>query len=140
MNDSVVSGLIRRRRELAGDLLELMAKVDALTSDIEALDRVLRQFDPGIRLSSIPPLKARPKPDWALHGDVVRIVFDTLRGAQEPLSTHSLAKVVLAQRGVAGEPTRTHLKRVRKCLDRQRARGTLCAEDASGLLCWALAR
>ena len=40
------------------------------------------------------------------------------------------------RRGIEGEPDRLQLKRVRKCLDRQRARGTLIAVSVGGELCW----
>ncbi len=136
MNDHVISGLLRRRRELAGDILELLAKVDALASDLDTLDRALRLFDPDIQLDQIPALQSRPKPDWALRGEVARIVFAILREAPEPLSTQALTVEIMARRGFAGEVTRLHLKRVRKCLDRQKARGTLIGESVGGVLCW----
>ena len=136
MNDYVISGLLRRRRELAGDALELMGRVDALANDIDALDRALRLFDPGIDLDTIPALQSRPKPDWALRGEVVRIVFSILKEAPEPLSTQALTAEVMARRGYAGEVTRLHLKRVRKCLDRQKVNGRLRSQNSGGLLCW----
>jgi hypothetical protein len=132
----VISGLIRRRRELAGDILELLGKVDVLANDLDTLDRALRLFDPGIELDRIPALQARPKPDWALRGEAVRAVFAILRDAPEPMPTQALTAAVLARRGIEGEPTRLQIKRVRKCLDRQRARGTLIAESVGGVLCW----
>ena len=136
MNENVISGLIRRRRELSGDVLELMARVDALSHDIDALDRTLQMFDPDIDLDAIPALQSRPKPDWALRGEVVRIVFAILKEAPEPLSTHALTAEIMARRRFAGGVTKLHLKRVRKCLDRQKARGALIRESVGGVLCW----
>ncbi len=136
MSDHVISGLIRRRRELAGDILELLGKVDVLANDLDTLDRALRLFDPGIRLDIIPALQARPKPDWALRGETMRAVFAVLRDGPAPMPTKELTEAVLARRGIEGEPTRLQIKRVRKCLDRQRARGTLIAESVGGVLCW----
>ena len=136
MNDYVISGLLRRRRELAGEVLELMGRVDALANDLDTLDRALRLFDPDIQLDQIPALQSRPKPDWALRGEVARIVFAILREAPEPLSTQALTVEIMARRGFAGEVTRLHLKRVRKCLDRQRQRGALIGESVGGVLCW----
>lgn len=136
MNDHVISGLIRRRRELAGDIIDLLSRVDALANDLDTLDRALRLFDPDIQLDQIPALQTRPKPDWALRGEVSRIVFAILRETPEPLSTHALTAEIMARRGFAGEVTRLHLKRVRKCLDRQRQRGALIGESVGGVLCW----
>lgn len=136
MSDHVISGLIRRRREMAGDILELLGKVDALANDLAALDQTLRLFAPGIDLAPIPALQSRPKPDWALRGEVARLVFAILREAPEPLSSQAITAEVMARRVIAGEVTKVQLKRVRKCLDRQRARGTLIAESVRGVLCW----
>ena len=136
MNENVISGLIRRRRELSGDVLGLMARIDVLSHDIDALDRTLQMFDPDIDLDAIPALQSRPKSDWALRGEVVRIVFAILKEVPEPLSTHALAAEIMARRGIAGEVTKLHLKRVRKCLDRQKARGALIGESLGGVLCW----
>ena len=136
MNDHVISGLTRRRRELAGDILELLAKVDVLANDLDTLDRALRLFDPDIQLDQIPALQSRPKPDWAIRGEVARIVFAILKEAPEPLSAQDLTAEIMVRRGFAGELTRLHLKRVRKCLDRQKARGTLRTQSINGLLCW----
>ena len=138
MSDHVIYGLIRRRRELAGDIIELLGRVDVLANDLDTLDRALRLFDPSIELDAIPALQARPKPDWALRGETMRAVFAVLRDAPAPLPTQALTAAVLARRGIEGEPTRLQMKRVRKCLDRQRARGSLIAESVGGVLCWRL--
>jgi hypothetical protein len=139
MSDHVISGLIRRRRELTGDMLELLAKLDALAADVGAIDKVLRQFEPSIQLEVIPALQSRPKPDWALRGEVVRIVFAILRTATAPMPTRELVEAVQRDRGVTEEITFLHIKRVRKCLDRQHFRGTLRAVTVNGLQCWQIA-
>ena len=139
MNDHVISGLIRRRRKLTGDLFELVSKADALASDVDALDRTLRLFAPEIEFEAIPALRHHPRPDWATNGVVVRIVRDLLRTAGKPLSTESITAEVLARRGIEGGLTQLHLKRVRKCLDRQLAQGNLSRSRLDGLFCWQLA-
>ena len=96
-------------------------------------------FAPGIDLAPIPALQSRPKPDWALRGEVARMVFTILRDASEPLSTLAITAEIMVRRGVAGEASKVQLRRVRKCLDRQRERGTLIAESAGGMLCWRVA-
>ena len=59
MNENVISGLIRRR-ELSGDVLELMARVDALSHDTDAQDRTLQMFDPDMTLMQALACKAVP--------------------------------------------------------------------------------
>jgi len=137
MYDNVISGLVRRRRELTGDILELLAKVDTLAADVDALDRVLRQFKPDIDLDAIPALQHRPKPEWAPQGAIVRAVYDALREAGEPLTTRALAGAVGDRMGLGVAITPQHMKRVRKCLDRQKARGTIAPISVNGVMCWA---
>lgn len=139
MTDFVISGLIRRRRELTGDLLELLGKVDVLAADVAAIDKVLGMFAPDMIPQAIPALQTRPKPDWAMRGEVLRIVMALLRASPEPLTTVQIAAEIHARRGLEGEITRLHLKRVRKCLDRQRARGALEVVSVDGRQCWQIA-
>jgi len=140
MSDFVISGLVRRRRELTGDMLELLAKVDALAADVAAIDKVLGMFAPDMVPQTIPALQTRPKPDWAMRGEVSRIVMALLRASPEPLSTAQIAAEIHARRGLDGEITRLHLKRVRKCLDRQRSMGRIQAvQGPGGMLVWGIA-
>ena len=124
---------------MAGDILELLGKADVLANNLAALDQTLRLFAPGIDLAPIPALQSRPKPDWALRGEVARMVFTILRDASEPLSTLAITAEAMVRRDIAGEVTKVQVKRVRKCLDRQRTRGTLIAESVGGVLCWRVA-
>jgi hypothetical protein len=139
MTDFVISGLIRRRRELTGDMLELLAKVDVLAADVAAIDKVLGMFAPDLIPQAIPALQSRPKPDWAMRGEVSRIIMALLRASSMPLSTAQIAAEVHERRGLEGEITFLHVKRVRKCLDRQRARGSLEVVLVDGRQCWQIA-
>ena len=121
---------------MAGELIAAMARIDDFSRDLNALDHMLRLFAPGIALDAIPALQSRPKPDWALRGEVVRIVFAILRDAPEPIQTRDLVAAVNRERGIDGEITFLQVKRLRKCLDRQKARGALQAVTVGGLLCW----
>ncbi|MEQ9663677.1 MAG: hypothetical protein RLN87_14145 [Parasphingopyxis sp.] len=134
--EHTVSGLIRRRRELTGDILELLAKVDAITADVEALDRTIRLFDPDMDLDAIPALQHRPQPHWAKHGEVSRAVMELLRQATEPLSTRAVAEAVQQRRGIGDAVTTGQIERVRKCLNRQSGRGTVKRVYVEGTLCW----
>ena len=138
MSNHVVSGLIKRRRELSGDMLELLAQADALARDLEALDRTLRMFAPELTPEAIPARRSKPQPDWAIRGEVVRIILSALRQADAPLSTAALAIEVHQRRGLSGEVTRLHLKRVRKCLDRQSVKGAVWRVSIGGVICWRL--
>ena len=117
-------------------MLELLGRVDALAADVAAIDKVLGMFAPDLIPQAIPALQSRPKPDWAMRGEVVRTVFTVLRGAPSPMTTRELVAEVNRARGIEGEITFLQVKRVRKCLDRQRAKGTIRVVLSDGLHCW----
>lgn len=118
-------------------MLELFAKLDVLQADVEAIDKVLRQFAPEIEPQAIPALQSRPKADWAMKGEVVRLIFAILREAQGPLTTKRITEMVRERRGIDGEITTLDLKRVRKCLGRQREKGLIVSrEGPNGFLLW----
>ena len=119
-------------------MLELLAQTDALARDLEALDRTLRMFAPELTPETIPPRRSRPQPDWAIRGEVVRIVFALLRDADAPMPTREIVAAVNRARGIDGEITFLQIKRVRKCLDRQRDKGTVARVPIGGLICWQL--
>jgi hypothetical protein len=120
-------------------MLELLGKVDVLAADVAAIDKVLGMFAPDMIPQAIPALQTRPKPDWAIRGEVVRTVFAALREAPSPMNTRELVAAVNRARGIEGEITFLQVKRVRKCLDRQRAHGALEIVLVGGRQCWQIA-
>lgn len=138
MHDQVIATLIRRRRELTGSIFELIAQIDALTADVAALDRTLLLFAPDLKPDTIPALQSRPKADWAGKGEIARLVFAILRDAGEPMTIRALADELHQRRGLEGVPMGAHIKRLRNCLDRQKARGTLTPIRIDRKLHWAI--
>ena len=114
MTEFVVSELIRRRREMASELIATMVHT-WITSATQ-----LRLFAPGIELNAILALQSRSKPDCALRGEVVGIVFAVLRYAPEPMPTRDL--VPAANRGCG----------IRKKSLSYRSRGCVSASTGKG--------
>jgi hypothetical protein len=133
MSVIAISAITRKRRELTGEMMDLLERYDELAKAVATLDGAARLLDPKADLEAVPSLRCRPKPDWAIRGQVSRKVFDLLRGAPEPMSTTELTAKV---HGDAF--TRVHVKRVRKCLERQRDRATIEGITIGGVLCWRL--
>ena len=55
MHEHVLSGLVRRRGELAGERDALKKRIEQIGIDLSGLDAVIRQFDP----TTICPASAR---------------------------------------------------------------------------------
>lgn len=144
MHENVVSGLIRRRRELALDADSVRDRHESLLADIAALDRSITIFRPGADLDVIPPLAFTKRADWAKRGELTRAIFTVLRGAEMPLSTAEIARRCQIARSLPVDPASLRLatRRAHKALSRMRDRGVVRAiETGSGQwLEWELAR
>lgn len=97
--DLTVQGLIRKRAELACDATTLRDQLDARLAELDAVDRTIRVFAPDIDLDDL-PTRAAPPAMTGMRGEFQRFLLDALRKAEGPLTTHDLAKMVMAERGM----------------------------------------
>src|SRR3990172_4521142 len=114
----VLTGLIAKRAELAGQIEHTQDKLRQLVIDLDHIDAAIHIFDPTIELVEI---KSRPVPPkhQAFKGEVTRIVLATLRNAKRPLTTGEIAQRVMAERGLDTANVRllkTMQKRTGACL------------------------
>jgi hypothetical protein len=82
-NDHVISGLIRKRGEIAGHTDAAQDRLRALQPDLAHVDATLRMFRLDINLSGV---KVRPVPGHtaALYGEMTKAIMETLREARGP--------------------------------------------------------
>lgn len=139
VNEHLLSGLMRRRAELAGKLEHHQAVARQVIIDLDNIDATIRMFAPDIELNEIKP-KPLPPRHAAYKGEVARIVFATLRDAKRPCSTQELTMHVMAERGMNTADKRlvkTVTKRVGACLRHHRLKGLLgSSEGLGGHLVW----
>lgn len=117
----VLSGLIAKRAELAGELRELEGRGDRLRTDIAALNEAIRVFAPGYPAESIPPKRPRTGQELFGHAELTKLVLDVLRTAEEPMSGPEIAREVMRRKGLPqdGRTRRIVAKRVDRTLTRQ---------------------
>jgi sigma54-dependent transcription regulator len=130
----VLTGLIKKRAELAGEIEAAQSRLRMLVIDLDHLDATIRLFKPDIDLEDIRP-KPLPPQHHAFKGEVTRIVLDTLRQSTKPMTTNELAQHVMAERGLNTADkklVRVIGKRVGACLRHWRARGTVTARKGPG--------
>ena len=60
MNTIVLSGLVKRRAELAGDIERTHEALRKMVLDLESLDATILQFDPDYRVETIKAKTFRP--------------------------------------------------------------------------------
>ncbi len=134
VNEHVLSGIMRKRAELAGKLEHHQAVVRQLFIDLDNVDATIRMFDPDIELNEIRP-KPLPPRHAAYKGEVARIILATLRDAKRPCSTQELTMHVMAERGMNTADKRlvkTVTKRVGACLRHHRLKGLLRSSKGLG--------
>src|SRR6266542_4298639 len=100
MNTFVVSGLIKRRAELAGDIEQAHEALRKMVLDLENLDATIVQFEPDFQVETIKPKAFRPPKDWSNRGQMSRIILSVLRQASEPLTTRDIALQLLIERAL----------------------------------------
>jgi hypothetical protein len=97
--DLTVQGLIRKRAELASDVVRRRAELTDVMAQLQHIDSAIRVFKPEIDLEDLPePLPAAPYAGF--RGEIRRFLLDELRQANAPLSTFDLAERVLVKRGL----------------------------------------
>lgn len=140
---NVLHALTRKRAELAGKIEHAQLEVRHLIAELDHIDAAIRIFNPAVDISAI---RSKPVPPRhaAFKGEVTRIVFDTLREADGPVSSRDIAKVLMAQRGLNPDDRELSVimvKRVLACLRVQKRKGLVRnAPFAGDLLGWEIDR
>jgi hypothetical protein len=144
VNAFVLSGLVKRRAELAGDIERTHNQLRKMVLDLENLDATIIQFDPDFQVETIKPKAFRPPADWANRGEMTRIVLSILRQAAEPLTSRDIALELLIERALDKSDQRLlrlMTKRVGVALRGQRDKHMVRSEQGPGqYMVWEIAR
>src|SRR5712671_405466 len=100
MTDYVLTGLVKRRAELAGEIEATHDRLRKMIEDLEKLDSVILQFDPSHQVEAIKPKAFRPPSDWSHRGEMTKAVLSILRQAAEPLTSRDIALELLVTRAL----------------------------------------
>lgn len=137
----VLSALIAKRAELAGQLEHHQSLARQALIDLDNVDATLRLFDADIVLEVIKP-KPIPPRHAAYKGEVARHCFERLRKSSGPLTTDELTKYVMTERKMNWADRRlmrSVLKRVGSCLRHYRLKGLIVSkENDEGFLEWSI--
>ena len=103
--DHVVSGLIEKRRELAGIIDELQRQLDQHRADLTHIDGVLRVLASDLDPETIRPKRFYRRNRYFARNELSRLCLDALRTSSgEPLSTDDIAgRVIAAKNFDAGD-------------------------------------
>lgn len=144
MNAFVLSGLVKRRAELAGDIENTHNALRKMVLDLENIDATIVQFDPDFKVETIQPKAFRPPKDWSNRGQMSRIILSILRQAAAPLTTRDIALELLIERALDKSDLRLlrlMTKRVGVALRGQRENGVVkCDQGPGQYMLWEINR
>jgi len=144
VTDYVLTGLVKRRAAVAGEIEQTHEHLKKLLADLETLDAAILQFAPDYKIEAIKPKAFRPPPDWSHRGQMIRFVLNTLRQAAEPLTARDIALQLLVERALNRDDQkllRLMTKRVGVAL--RGARDNSAVKSAQGpgqFMVWEIAR
>lgn len=136
----VISALSNKRAELAGIVNQLERQLEQQQANLAHLDATMRLFDPDIRPNKIRPKQQRARSIWFRPGECLRLIYDALREAAQPMTTRQLAERIMR---VKAMPTADDRQRelVQKTLLGllNRAKDTIVRIEIAGVVSWRLA-
>jgi hypothetical protein len=133
----VICGLRDKRAELAGMVNRLEQQLVQHRASLMHLDATMRLFDPDIRPEEIRPRQLRAHNDWFEPGECLRLIYDVLRDAAQPVTTRDLAGRIIAAKGIADADTRAR-QLIHKTIlaSLTRAKQTVERIEAAGVVSW----
>jgi hypothetical protein len=135
----VISALRNKHAELAGTIRQLEQQLAQQRSSLTHLDATMRLFDPEIRPSDIRPKQRRTRNVWFRPGECLRLIFDQLREAAQPLTTRELAERIMRLKAIpAADVQRRELVQKTLLGSLNRARQTIARVETAGVVRWRL--
>jgi hypothetical protein len=135
----VISALRNKRAELAGALRQLEQQLVHQRADLAHLDATMRLFDPTIRPKEIRPKLPRERNAWFRQGECLRLIYDALREATQPVTTRDLAESIMGVKDIPAADN-DRRERIQKTLlaSLNRAKETIERVEIAGVVRWRL--
>jgi hypothetical protein len=133
----VVSGLVAKRGELAGQAEHHGRELKRLAQELGHLDAAIRLFDPDYRGDGV-RARRRPRRQRFGQGECQRLILEALRDAAGPLSERALAQDLATRKGLDDPAALAELhKTAQGVLRRLAAKGVARAvESGDGVRAW----
>jgi hypothetical protein len=135
----VIGALSNKRSELSGIVRQLEQQLVQQRTNLAHLDATMRLFDPGIQPKQIRPKLPRARNVWFRPGECLRLVYDQLRDAAQPITTRELAERIMRVKAMSPTDDRRR-ELVQKTLlaSLNRAKQTIARVETAGVISWRL--
>ena len=135
----VIGALRNKRAELAGTLRQLEQQLAQQRESLVHLDATLRLFDPNIQPKDIRPKRARVCNVWFRPGECLRLIYDELREATQPVTTRDLAERLMRVKAIpVADNNRRELVQKTLLGSLNRAKETIARVETAGVVSWRL--
>src|ERR1700709_695741 len=133
----VIGALRNKRPELAGMLRQLEQQLAQQRANLAHVDATMRLFDPEIRPKDIPLNHPRTRNAWFRPGKCLRLIYDELREATQPVTTRELAEQIMRVKAIPGDDDQRR-ERVQKTLlsSLNRAKESIARVEIAGVVRW----
>jgi hypothetical protein len=135
----VIGALRNKRSELAGMLRQLEQQLVQQRANLAHLDATMRLFDPDIRPKDICPKQPRERNAWFRQGECLRLIYDELREATQPVTTRELTERIMRVKAIPAADDQRR-ERFQKTLlaSLNRAKQTIARVEIAGVVRWRL--
>ena len=123
----VMSGLIAKRCDLAGELVQFEKEIKRISAGMEALDVAIKLFDPDYDLRKLKAKRKFNRNTFFKNGEASRLILDLLRTTDRPLNTVELAYGAAKAKGINLETANQNALKacILTVLSRLRTNGTI---------------
>jgi hypothetical protein len=103
------------------------------------VDATMLLFDPDIRFEEIRPRRQRTRNGWFRPGECLRLIYDVLRDAPQPVATRELTERIMQVKAIpATDDRRRELIQKTICGSLARVKDTIERTDTAGIVKWRL--
>jgi hypothetical protein len=135
----VIGALRNKRAELSGMLRQLEQQLVRQRANLAHLDATMRLFDPDIRPNEIRPKQPGARNTWFRQGECLRLIYDELREATQPVTTRELAERIMRIKAIpAADNNRRELVQKTLLGSLNRAKQTIARIEIAGVVSWRL--
>ena len=134
----VISALVEKRSELAGLLSHYHKEILRISEELKTLDATIKIFNPEYPTEAIRPKRYQRKNKFFKNGESRRLILDSLRDSQEPISAHDIALAVISSKGFDANSIKPLQASLLSVLHKQRKEGLveLASKDSKGNCLW----
>src|ERR1700739_1069755 len=135
----VIGALRTNRAELAGTRRQVEETAVQQRANLAHLDATMRLFDPNLQPKDIRPKRPRVCNVWFRPGECLRLIYDELREATQPVTPRELAGRLMRVKAISvADTTRRELVQKTLLASLNRAKETIARVETGGVVSWRL--